>query len=197
MTLLAYASWIATSSTETGRTWAGAPPVPTAAGALSPVPKPPTTMLAMDRFMASAISLVRMPPEELTSMPAMISAVSSRTKPAIATADPVKAFSRAMTTGMSAPPIGSTIVTPKSSATATSPYSAIRESGASTSQSVPTAKDAGSRTLSSRAPGNTTGEPDTMPCSLPAATSDPEKVTAPMTMSSPPGSETRAPSAAG
>ena len=78
-------------------------------------------MLAMDRFMASAISLVRMPPEELTSMPAMISAVSSRTKPAMATAESVNALSRAMTTGMSAPPMGSTMVTPNSSATSSSP----------------------------------------------------------------------------
>ena len=37
----------------------------------------------------------------------------SRTKPAIATAVPVNEFSRLMTTGMSAPPIGSVIVTPK------------------------------------------------------------------------------------
>ncbi|GAQ71107.1 hypothetical protein T45_02849 [Streptomyces turgidiscabies] len=36
--------------------------------------------------MASAISLVRMPPEALTSMLAMMSAVRSITKPAIATA---------------------------------------------------------------------------------------------------------------
>jgi hypothetical protein len=154
-------------------------------------------MLAMDRFMASAISLVRMPPEALTSMPAMINAVSSRTKPAIATAEPVKAFSRAMTTGMSAPPMGSTMVTPKTRATAVSPYSAAREPGASTSQTVPTTKEAGSSTLSNRAPGNTTGAPETTPCSLPAAIRDPEKVTAPMTMSRAPGSETRAPRAAG
>ena len=35
------------------------------------------------------------------------------TKPAIATAVPVKALSIEITTGMSAPPIGRTIVTPK------------------------------------------------------------------------------------
>jgi hypothetical protein len=35
-----------------------------------------------------------------------------------------------------------------------------------------------------RAPGNTTGRELTQPCSLPAATSDPEKVMGPMRMSS-------------
>ena len=43
----------------------------------------------------------------------MISTGLSMTKPAIATAVPVNELSRLMTTGMSAPPIGSTIVTPK------------------------------------------------------------------------------------
>ncbi len=40
------------------------------------------------------------------------------TKPAIATAVPVNELSSEMTTGMSAPPIGSVIVTPKTSAAA-------------------------------------------------------------------------------
>ena len=35
------------------------------------------------------------------------------TNPAIAAAEPVREFSRLMTTGMSAPPIGRTMVTPK------------------------------------------------------------------------------------
>ena len=66
--------------------------------------------------MASAISLVRIAPEAPTSAPAMIRTGLPSTKPAIATAVPVNAFSRQMTTGMSAPPIGRTIVTPKTSA---------------------------------------------------------------------------------
>ena len=69
-----------------------------------------------ERFIASAISLVRMPPAAPTSAPAMISGVLPSTKPAIATAVPVKAFSSEMTTGMSAPPIGSVISTPSASA---------------------------------------------------------------------------------
>ena len=71
------------------------------------MPNPPAMMLTSERFMASAISLVRMPPAAPTSAPAMISGVLLMTKPAMATAVPVKAFSSEMTTGMSAPPIGS------------------------------------------------------------------------------------------
>ena len=41
------------------------------------------------------------------------------TNPAIATAVPVNAFSSEITTGMSAPPIGSTISTPNASAAST------------------------------------------------------------------------------
>ena len=63
--------------------------------------------------MASAMSLVRIAPEAPTRAPAMISTSLPSTKPAIATAVPVKMLSSEMTTGMSAPPIGRTIVTPK------------------------------------------------------------------------------------
>jgi len=44
------------------------------ATALSPVPNPPTMMLGSDRFIASAISLVRMLPDAPTSAPATIRA---------------------------------------------------------------------------------------------------------------------------
>ena len=50
----------------------------------------------------------------------MISAELSITNPAMATAVPVRAFSSEITTGMSAPPIGNTMVTPRTSATAIS-----------------------------------------------------------------------------
>ena len=48
----------------------------------------------------------------------MMSTGLSMTKPAIATAVPVNEFRREMTTGMSAPPIGRTIVTPNTRAAA-------------------------------------------------------------------------------
>ena len=76
--------------------------------------------------MASAISLVRMPPDAPTRAPEMIRTGLPSTKPAIAAAVPVNEFRRLMTTGMSAPPIGRTIVIPKTSpATTTSPRRAM------------------------------------------------------------------------
>ena len=56
-------------------------------------------------------------------MPATIRTLFSSSKPLAATASPVKAFSSEITTGMSAPPIGSTKRTPKSSAAPTSTQS--------------------------------------------------------------------------
>ena len=75
-------------------------------------------MFRTERFIASAMSLVRIAPEAPTRAPAMIRTLLSRTKPAIATAVPVNELSRLITTGMSAPPIGRIIVTPKTSAAA-------------------------------------------------------------------------------
>ena len=76
-------------------------------------------MLMIERFMALAMSFVRMPPDAPTRAPEMMSTGLSSTNPAIAAAVPVKEFRREMTTGMSAPPIGRTMVTPKVSAAAT------------------------------------------------------------------------------
>ena len=84
----------------------------------SSAPKPPTMMLAIERFMASAMSLVRIAPDAPTRAPATISMTLPTTKPAIETAVPVKALRSEITTGMSAPPIGRTIVTPKTRAQA-------------------------------------------------------------------------------
>ena len=70
-------------------------------------------MFMIERFMASAMSLVRIAPDAPTRAPAMMRTGLPRTKPAIAAAVPVNELSRLMTTGMSAPPIGRTIVMPK------------------------------------------------------------------------------------
>ncbi len=56
-------------------------------------------------------------------MPATIRTLFSSSKPVAATARPVNAFSSEITTGMSAPPIGSTKRTPRSSAAPTSAQS--------------------------------------------------------------------------
>ena len=73
-----------------------------------------------ERFIAFAISSVSIVPEAPTSMPATIRTVFESTKPVADAARPVNALSSEITTGMSAPPIGSTNRTPKSSASPTS-----------------------------------------------------------------------------
>ena len=96
------------------------------------MPTPAKKTLAIERFMASAICLVRIEPEAPTSMPATISAVLSSAMPAAAADRPVKAFSVEITTGMSAPPIGVTASTPKAPADS-------RISQNSSSESLPAA----------------------------------------------------------
>ena len=140
-------------------------------------------MLPIDRFIASAISLVRMPPEAPTSAPAMISAQFWMTNPAIATAVPVNALSSEITTGMSAPPIGSTISTPNASEASTTSSSAGRLAVVSMYAAEPSATTISAR-LIARPPLISTGEPVMRPWSLPAAISDPVNVTEPMSTSS-------------
>ena len=78
-------------------------------------------MLATERFIAVAISSVRIVPEEPTRVPATIRATLSSEKPAAAAERPVNAFSSEITTGMSAPPIGSTTRLPSSAAAIRTP----------------------------------------------------------------------------
>ena len=70
-------------------------------------------MLGTERFIAVAISRVRIVPEEPTRVRATIRATFSRANPAAAAESPVKAFSSEITTGMSAPPIGRTTSRPR------------------------------------------------------------------------------------
>src|SRR3990172_5444909 len=83
-------------------------------------PKAPKRTFASERFIARPMRIVSRVPEAPTSVPPMMSAVLSRTKPVEAAARPVKAFRSEMTTGMSAPPIGRTSREPKASAPARS-----------------------------------------------------------------------------
>ena len=69
----------------------------------------------IERFIARPIIIVSKVPDAPTSMPLTISTLFSSSKPVAAAASPVNAFSSEITTGMSAPPIGSTNRTPKSS----------------------------------------------------------------------------------
>ena len=74
--------------------------------------------MPIERFIALAISWVSNVPAAPTTVPAMIIASLSSTKPSNATARPVNALYSEITTGMSAPPIGSVIIRPNSSASA-------------------------------------------------------------------------------
>ena len=148
-------------------------------------------MLVSDRFMASAISLVWMVPAAPTIAPATTSALLPITRPAMATAVPVHALSSEMTTGMSAPPMGSTIVTPKPSAASASTAIVVVPPTPATSRPPATAAVAASTVVVARAPGNWIGRPGTMPCSLPEATSEPVNVTAPISTSSAVGTPSR------
>ena len=187
ITLDAYASWIAASSAETPRAWVAPPPAdPTVP---SPPPKPPTMMLMIERFIASAMSLVRMPPDAPTRAPEMIRTALCSTNPEAAAAMPVNEFRSEITTGMSAPPIGRTIVIPKTSAeamitprtSAAMPLSSVSASAASRiSTAVPSTATTASTTVSGREPGKMIGLPLIRPWSLPDAMSEPENVTQPM-----------------
>ena len=72
--------------------------------------------------MAALMSLVSKIPEAPTSVPATINRFDPSVKPDAATARPVKALSREMSTGTSAPPIGSTKATPRTKASASSTH---------------------------------------------------------------------------
>ena len=68
--------------------------------------------------MAFAMSCVSSVPAAPTTVPAMIMAALSSTKPSKPTARPVSALYSEITTGMSAPPMGRVIAMPRSSAQA-------------------------------------------------------------------------------
>ena len=79
-------------------------------------PNAPKRTFPIERFIARPIIIVSSVPEAPTSAPLTISTFESSSKPVAAAARPVNAFSSEITTGMSAPPIGSTKRTPKTSA---------------------------------------------------------------------------------
>ena len=83
--------------------------------AVTTEPKALNKMLGSDRPMAWLIMRVSSVPEAPTSVPATMSSVLSRVNPEAATARPVKALSREMSTGVSAPPMGSTKIAPRAS----------------------------------------------------------------------------------
>ena len=83
------------------------------------MPNAPNTTLASERFIARLIICVSSAPDAPTSVPAMISRLLCSVKPVAAAARPVNELSSEITTGMSAPPIAITRLTPSSSDRAT------------------------------------------------------------------------------
>ena len=96
-------------------------------------------------------------PEAPTSAPAMTRMALSRTKPAIATAVPVNAFSSEITTGMSAPPMGSTMSLPKARAATTTISNAHRVCAPAIVQTDAAAATRTATADSRRPPGTATG----------------------------------------
>ncbi len=132
-------------------------------------------MLGIERFMASAMSVVRIVPDAPTIMPPTIRATLSSAMPAAAAESPVRAFSREMTTGMSAPPMGSTTMLPSTAAA-----TRIRMNRPSLSEPAAMATAAPTATVSrarftSCWPGRTIGLPGISSCSLPKAMLEPQK----------------------
>ncbi len=87
-----------------------------AAAALGVLPKPPSSTLKNERFIARHMMYDRIAPDEPTSEPAMISIGLFSEKPIPAAAQPEYELSIDTTTGMSAPPIGMMISTPSTKA---------------------------------------------------------------------------------
>ena len=115
ITVRAYASCIAASSGLDDAHGPSASTVrrPHASGA---APNAPNSTLVNERFIALLISIDSMKPDAPSSAPAMISTLLPSAKPVADAARPAYEFSSEITTGMSAPPIGSTISTPTASA---------------------------------------------------------------------------------
>ena len=141
----------------------------------------------MERFIALAIKLVRIEPEAPTIMPATIIAVLFSARPAAAADTPVIALSREITTGMSAPPMGSTTIRPSTPAAASRPTIHHSDtpplpgwaSSPMTTAAV-TAPASSSRLIGCCSFPKPIGEPEMISCSLPNAMIEPQNEIDPM-----------------
>src|ERR1700737_4062356 len=161
-------------------------PSPPPDTATPPPPNPPATIAGIERFIALAIKFVRIEQDAPRIMPATIIAVLLSAKPAAAADNPVIALRSEITTGMSAPPIGSTTISPSTPAAASRPI--IHHSGAPppgcAAMPITTAEAiaASSSTMFSGccAFPIPIGRPGRISCSLPNAMSDPQNEIEPM-----------------
>jgi hypothetical protein len=119
-------------------------------------------------------------PEAPTIIPATISAVLSRAIPVAAADRPVNAFSNEMTTGMSAPPIGSTRALPSSAAHTSTPMNTTSEWFPWMMSTAPaTASTSSTRLTICWAEPKLIGRPGMISWSLPKAMLEPQKDTDP------------------
>ncbi len=143
-------------------------------------PKPPATIAGIERFIASAMRFVRIVPEAPTIMPATISAGLLSAMPVAAADRPVNALSSEITTGMSAPPIGSTIRLPSAAAQSSSRMMRISEWPPATITTPSTTQARASAPLTSCWAGPIViGLPGRISCSLAKAMFEPQKETEP------------------
>ncbi len=127
-----------------------------------------------------AIRFVRIEPDAPTIIPATISAVLSSAIPVAAADRPVKAFSSEITTGISAPPIGSTTAFPSSAAQISRPMKTASEwSPPAMSTPAATARMSSTRLTICWAEPKLIGRPGMISWSLPNAMFDPQKDTDP------------------
>src|SRR5215469_8229581 len=180
MTLRAYAHIVATSSIDAVRTDVCLLPAATAPSVATAAPNAPNNTLPRLRFIAFAMSIVSSVPDAPTSVPLMMSTVLFSTKPVIATATPVNEFNSEMTTGMSAPPIGSTAKTPSISAAATKPPNTAGVKYPSTSATARPTTDSAINPLTNCWPVYVIGRPVMSSWSFANATSEPANEIEPM-----------------
>ena len=141
-----------------------------------PPPKPPATIAGIERFIAVAIRLVRIVPEAPTIIPATIKAGLSSAIPVAAAERPVKALSIEITTGMSAPPIGSTTALPSRAATISMPMNSSSECAPATrSMPAASARINSTRLTTCWAEPKEIGRPGMISWSLPKAMLEPQK----------------------
>ena len=138
-------------------------------------PNPPATMAGIERFMAVAMRFVRIVPDAPTIMPATIIAVLFSARPAAAAESPVSALRSEITTGMSAPPIGSTTSTPSTAAITSSPMTQISGAPPSPATTAQAMAPSSSRPLTTCcARPSPIGRPGRISWSLPNAISEPQ-----------------------
>lgn len=135
----------------------------------------------MERFIAFAMRFVRIEPDAPTIMPATMSAVLSSARPIAAADNPVNALSREITTGMSAPPIGSTTIKPSTAAASSSTIiSTSASTPAITATAQPTAASSSTMFNGCCSARSVIGRPGRISCSFPNAISEPQKEIEPM-----------------